>query len=527
VTVPANVVLAFLRGGSLSAASSYTVTMNGPIDAGQWQIFGANILLNGAPKNHEFNLRWWGGAADNVTDDSAVFSRAFAAMNSLTALYTPTLVIPPGLYALASTPTALTKGLHIRGSNYDTVLKPITSVRAIQINDVQVTIEHIYFFGNASASGTGVYIDQQSVNKSVIVSNCRFGNLEHGIYLFGNAASQVAHQGAILHGLEMKNCVYGIYVATRAEYVNVIACDINTCNWAIYDVAGNLHVTGCNLSDNGIGIELVAGDNDAHGAVVGCAINHCSSYGIKAGNLGAKSHKFVGCDIIASNLLFTLTRGLLIQGCQLTTTSYYFDGADGVTFKDCIVDNPLLAKISPAVNGNQSYFNFIGCRDLDGKTVQGFYAFNGGVVFFTPSVSQTAANNAATKMQFTVASQGTPFNAGQTKYTLTSGSPLDTFVNHGLGNGWLSITLNMRLVNNVSVTDWAKAWVIIKVGGRMVAAVPTQLVKTASDTYPFFIWSGVVRASAGDNVTMELNNYTGQTLTLAGNGGWECSVEGL
>ena len=106
-TVPDNITLEFTRGGSFTAGSAYTLTVNGPIVVGEWQIIdSSNITLAGSPDIPFVIPQWWGA-------DTAAFQAAltFAVTNGYE------LFLPPGSYTLTSGMTTIDgcQGLTIRG----------------------------------------------------------------------------------------------------------------------------------------------------------------------------------------------------------------------------------------------------------------------------------------------------------------------------------------------------------------------------------------------------------------------------
>ena len=77
LTVPANVTVEFPQGGSLNISSGKTVTFNGHVDAGLYQIFeGAGTVSLGAGSVEGVYPQWWGAVADGVTDDTAAIQAA-------------------------------------------------------------------------------------------------------------------------------------------------------------------------------------------------------------------------------------------------------------------------------------------------------------------------------------------------------------------------------------------------------------------------------------------------------------------
>lgn len=60
LTISSNVALSFKKTGQLQPASDKTLTINGPIDAGLWQIFGGEGALLGDPQNNIIYPEWFG-----------------------------------------------------------------------------------------------------------------------------------------------------------------------------------------------------------------------------------------------------------------------------------------------------------------------------------------------------------------------------------------------------------------------------------------------------------------------------------
>lgn len=72
-TVPANVQLIFTGRGLIKPGANKTVTINGPINAGPWQIFdvsNSGAVVTGAIKNAFCYADWFGAIADGVTDST-------------------------------------------------------------------------------------------------------------------------------------------------------------------------------------------------------------------------------------------------------------------------------------------------------------------------------------------------------------------------------------------------------------------------------------------------------------------------
>jgi hypothetical protein len=112
-TCPDNVTLEFTRGGQIIGA--YTLTINGDIIAGNWQIFGSTLTVEGVS---DVNIVWYGATGDGSTDDRAAIQAAIDAVESTGhegSIYFP----PPDVYYLVSSthPVETAVGLLIENSN--------------------------------------------------------------------------------------------------------------------------------------------------------------------------------------------------------------------------------------------------------------------------------------------------------------------------------------------------------------------------------------------------------------------------
>ena len=102
LTVNSNIHLIARRGAIITIATAKTLTINGSLDAGLYQIFSCTgtgkVVWNNPQKP---NVAWWGPTADGVTDDSAAFQAAIVAVSE--GNYRQNVSVAPGSYALSST----------------------------------------------------------------------------------------------------------------------------------------------------------------------------------------------------------------------------------------------------------------------------------------------------------------------------------------------------------------------------------------------------------------------------------------
>jgi hypothetical protein len=118
LVIPANITLRFNQGGSLNIADTKTVTINGHVEAGLYQIFKwtgtGKVVLN---KVKEVYPQWWGAKGDGVTDDTAAIQTALDAME-----IGSILIIPSGQYYISSTLTLTKNRITIQGTGLTSAL---------------------------------------------------------------------------------------------------------------------------------------------------------------------------------------------------------------------------------------------------------------------------------------------------------------------------------------------------------------------------------------------------------------------
>lgn len=77
LAIPSNVALSFKKTGQLQPAIGTTLTINGPIDAGLWQVFDGDGAVTGNPKIEAVYPEWFGAAGDGITDDADAINAAY------------------------------------------------------------------------------------------------------------------------------------------------------------------------------------------------------------------------------------------------------------------------------------------------------------------------------------------------------------------------------------------------------------------------------------------------------------------
>ena len=76
ITIPSNVSLWSVSGALLEISSGKTLTINGCIESGAYQMFSGSGLVRGTYNANNIYPEWWGVLGDGVTDDTILFEKA-------------------------------------------------------------------------------------------------------------------------------------------------------------------------------------------------------------------------------------------------------------------------------------------------------------------------------------------------------------------------------------------------------------------------------------------------------------------
>jgi hypothetical protein len=89
LTVPSTTTLRFLNGAKLTVASGQTLAINGPVDAGHFQIFAGSGTVSLSAYANPLSIAWFGVAGDNTTDDRANYQKILNAAPSYSTIIHP------------------------------------------------------------------------------------------------------------------------------------------------------------------------------------------------------------------------------------------------------------------------------------------------------------------------------------------------------------------------------------------------------------------------------------------------------
>lgn len=171
-TVPSNVTLWFANGAKLSIDGGITVTINGPIDAGLYQILSGAGVIAGDLKGTTILPQWWGvlGGA-GLVDDAPAFQKCF---DYVSIAGGGEVVMAKGIYRINSPIRIFGNNVKLRGSGVGNtkILNGSTVTNALNLNDtfqkLQITLQDFTIDAVSPSSGNG--IELVAVNRSFITN---------------------------------------------------------------------------------------------------------------------------------------------------------------------------------------------------------------------------------------------------------------------------------------------------------------------------------------------------------------------
>ena len=117
LTIPANVTLAMERGAILTIVTGKTLTINGGLEAGLYQIFSCigtgSVDLRYNRSIKEIYTEWWGAKADGTTDSTAAFQSAFNAVGDFYTDQVIDTILLSGTYKVHEVTRRAPKGMLI------------------------------------------------------------------------------------------------------------------------------------------------------------------------------------------------------------------------------------------------------------------------------------------------------------------------------------------------------------------------------------------------------------------------------
>ena len=377
VTVPSTLTLLWFSPSNIIDVDSNTLTINGPIEAGLYEIFTSNsgtLAINGPTV--ELYPQWWGAVGNGSNDDTIAIQSAFDALRSIGGV----IKFPPVTvrYKVAGTITLGCSDVHVIGSGYSSEIRQTTDNKRLFFASGKdgITFEDVYCYGvgvydnswtgpgDSFARGIEIKlgtnisvidcITRNFAQTGIFVDGCTDvlirGNKVEGTHVLGTAIVvndndqygiwcnlNAGGEGAIISENTVIYTTQGLHVTTEYPHVSMVGNLIHDIpgQHGIYVAKGsNITITGNTIHDCGIdGIKANLATVAVTNFVVGNnAIETVLGAGIKLGSTNAGGTMTGGT--VSGNVIKTANRGIVLnlnaRGVAITGNSVHTTTSHGI-----------------------------------------------------------------------------------------------------------------------------------------------------------------------------------------------------
>lgn len=235
--VPSNVTLWISDGANLNINSGSTVTINGFIDAGLYQIFSGLGAVTGISKNDIVYPQWWGAKEDGIQDDTTYIQKA---INSIAGSFGSVYLKKVTLYSLGS--LTIPSGIILVDDGW-----------IIDFN-AKSTNSSLYIRRNANfTGGTPGFVNSALYTFTEVRPNVT--SYEWGITSVINVEANAGDHVA-LYGLTRKYSGAGSVWGSTLEVIDESGAD--TIGSSFIGLEVNMKVNGDNANNNRIGVDIIS-----------------------------------------------------------------------------------------------------------------------------------------------------------------------------------------------------------------------------------------------------------------------------
>lgn len=340
---------------------------------------GWGYIFTIGPVAREVNPMAFGALADGASDSSAIF------IGNLT--FADVLLIPTSTLGFAARDVIVPDSKGVKGGGYKSKVIPWNSM-----NSTVFSLGNRSFVDNIRVSSPDGK-DSALTNQNGIVVDTKFRSRVTNYWADGLGGAGYlcrdvvdVHQGNLISNYIFEACNIGLNADSRGEYLNATNGSITTCNVGMRIQAGNINGHGTVISDNLIGVEIVAGSNDAHGQLTGTLLNHNITRTIKV-NAPANGFTFIGTQMFNGGDIELLNcSNIWFRGGVKQLVNVLEDGCTNCGFTQF----DLIGEIgnTPNANASASEVFYLDCN-IRGVAPSSFDAFNGGLLRTSQTVNQS------------------------------------------------------------------------------------------------------------------------------------------
>jgi len=267
ITIPNNINLHFEKGGRLTIPAGVTVTINGGVDAGLFQIFkytetGTGKVTFGQGAVKELYPQWWGAKGDGKTDDTKAIQ---ATIDAACALH-GTVFIPAGVYRAYLRVEASGVSIIGAGSAVTTIKLPDNaSYTVTHENGNEYTGAPIVLDLGNCAQGNAATAYSKCVVKGLTLDGNRKNITTPTVDIFNIGLAMTKMSDCFIEDIRVINCYnagFGVFIDSNHNRINGIHIE-NCSNTTIgstfgFQINASKHnsCTGIDIEDCPYGLTL-------------------------------------------------------------------------------------------------------------------------------------------------------------------------------------------------------------------------------------------------------------------------------
>lgn len=240
LTVTSNITLRGPPGALLQIATTKTLTINGPLEAGLHQLFncvGTGKVVFGKAQPGGVQAVWFGVVADGATDDATAYSKAITAANSLSAV-----MAPSGTSIISEIELTAATQVYLRGQGVKaSTLKHKAAATATMIHQVTTALS-VFEMSGFTLDGNQANItdwdlgivdvkaDYLDIRNNEVINAKHFGLRTRGVTYHGKIINNWIHDMA-QHGGTTGQDITAILIGQEATVTSTIDIFNNTIEY--------------------------------------------------------------------------------------------------------------------------------------------------------------------------------------------------------------------------------------------------------------------------------------------------------
>lgn len=241
---------------------------------------------------------------------------------------------------------------------------PHTSNTSLGDTDAEV----IAAIKNRTGAGNDVGFYIYGAAESITFTNCEFKN-------FGFSGIQIkqTHTGTEpfykkfkITDCEFHHSWYGLMVDQRAEFSTFVGCSFAYNEIGLYVDGGNNYFGVCHFDKNYINVVCsgISSNNDTHGSMVGCSMNHSGLYGLACIDVHY-GYLFNGCMLYEKGILLSNSKNVCFNNGWLSGKVNVLDEPSG---QISMIHNTMFGvDYTIGIEGNPQYLSLMGNRFQDAR----------------------------------------------------------------------------------------------------------------------------------------------------------------